>query len=61
MHGAKHAVHNVYKGLAEQFIPVLTNSAFREKGVLSPEEFVAAGAHGVRFLFNNSLGRDKSF
>lgn len=30
-------------GVAEYFMPVLTTSQFQDKGVLTPEEFVAAG------------------
>mmetsp|Transcript_23510 Transcript_23510/g.28437 ORF Transcript_23510/g.28437 Transcript_23510/m.28437 type:complete len:298 (+) Transcript_23510:258-1151(+) len=39
----RHAIHNLYKGTAEVFLPVRTSSAFKEKGVLTPEEFVLAG------------------
>jgi len=39
----KNKVHGTYKGVAEKVIPVLTESQFAEKGVLTPEEFVAAG------------------
>jgi ubiquitin-like-conjugating enzyme ATG3 len=30
-------------GVAEYFMPVLKESAFNEKGILTPEEFVIAG------------------
>lgn len=39
----KNRVHETYKGVAEKVIPVLTESQFEEKGVLTPEEFVSAG------------------
>ena len=39
----KHAVHNVYKGAVESVTSVSHVSQFRQKGVLTPEEFVAAG------------------
>mmetsp|Transcript_10287 Transcript_10287/g.19465 ORF Transcript_10287/g.19465 Transcript_10287/m.19465 type:complete len:291 (-) Transcript_10287:505-1377(-) len=39
----RHAFHNIYKGAAELVIPVRSTSAFQEKGVLTPEEFVMAG------------------
>eukprot|EP00667_Euglena_gracilis_P030829 EG_transcript_43345 len=35
--------YSKYKQVAEFFIPVKTSSSFQEKGVLTPEEFVAAG------------------
>mmetsp|Transcript_11362 Transcript_11362/g.17874 ORF Transcript_11362/g.17874 Transcript_11362/m.17874 type:complete len:314 (-) Transcript_11362:405-1346(-) len=39
----KHAVHTVFKESVETVMPVSTVSQFREKGVLTPGEFVAAG------------------
>ena len=36
-------LHDTFKGMAETVMPVLANSQFKEKGVLTPEEFVAAG------------------
>eukprot|EP00960_Hanusia_phi_P075934 768486-Hanusia_phi.AAC.2 len=39
----KHAVHSVFKETVESVTSVSHVSQFREKGVLTPEEFVAAG------------------
>lgn len=39
----KHAIHSAYKSVAERVLPVLTSTSFQEKGVITPEEFVAAG------------------
>jgi ubiquitin-like-conjugating enzyme ATG3 len=39
----RHAIHNAYKATAEAILPVRSSSAFLEKGVLTPEEYVAAG------------------
>lgn len=39
----KHAVHTVFKETVEAVTPISNISQFREKGVLTPEEFVAAG------------------
>eukprot|EP00281_Chroomonas_sp_CCMP1168_P002425 CAMPEP_0206258630 /NCGR_PEP_ID=MMETSP0047_2-20121206/26035_1 /ASSEMBLY_ACC=CAM_ASM_000192 /TAXON_ID=195065 /ORGANISM="Chroomonas mesostigmatica_cf, Strain CCMP1168" /LENGTH=302 /DNA_ID=CAMNT_0053685413 /DNA_START=74 /DNA_END=982 /DNA_ORIENTATION=+ len=39
----KHAVHTVFKETVEAVMPVSNVSQFRDKGVLTPEEFVAAG------------------
>ena len=44
----KHRVHESFKSAAELVIPVRSSSAFREQGVLTPEEFVAAGDFLVR-------------
>eukprot|EP00217_Crustomastix_stigmatica_P009932 CAMPEP_0183789738 /NCGR_PEP_ID=MMETSP0803_2-20130417/614_1 /TAXON_ID=195967 /ORGANISM="Crustomastix stigmata, Strain CCMP3273" /LENGTH=118 /DNA_ID=CAMNT_0026033917 /DNA_START=36 /DNA_END=388 /DNA_ORIENTATION=+ len=43
MDGLKHFAHGLYKSAAEAVLPTRTASAFRDKGVLTPEEFVAAG------------------
>merc|ERR1712072_1159250 len=42
-HMASKFLHDTFKGMAETVMPVLANSQFKEKGVLTPEEFVAAG------------------
>lgn len=39
----KHAAHNVFKASVESVTSVSHVSQFRQKGVLTPEEFVAAG------------------
>eukprot|EP00285_Hemiselmis_virescens_P018318 CAMPEP_0173392440 /NCGR_PEP_ID=MMETSP1356-20130122/19603_1 /TAXON_ID=77927 ORGANISM="Hemiselmis virescens, Strain PCC157" /NCGR_SAMPLE_ID=MMETSP1356 /ASSEMBLY_ACC=CAM_ASM_000847 /LENGTH=113 /DNA_ID=CAMNT_0014350233 /DNA_START=62 /DNA_END=399 /DNA_ORIENTATION=- len=39
----KHAVHTVFKDAVEAVMPVSNVSQFRDKGVLTPEEFVSAG------------------
>ena len=39
----KHSVHTVFKGAAESVMTTRTTSAFVEKGVVTPEEFVVAG------------------
>uniref|UniRef100_A0A7R9UZA6 Autophagy-related protein 3 n=1 Tax=Chlamydomonas euryale TaxID=1486919 RepID=A0A7R9UZA6_9CHLO len=46
--GMRHAVHTLFKSAAEAVLPPLTKSAFSEKGVLTPEEFVAAGDYLCR-------------
>ena len=38
----------LFKSTREYFTPVLTETAFYEKGMLTPEEFVRAGDHLVR-------------
>jgi ubiquitin-like-conjugating enzyme ATG3 len=44
----KHMLHSAFKGAAEALIPLRASSAgagggFRDTGLLSPEEYVAAG------------------
>mmetsp|Transcript_9432 Transcript_9432/g.18337 ORF Transcript_9432/g.18337 Transcript_9432/m.18337 type:complete len:369 (-) Transcript_9432:284-1390(-) len=70
---ASHAIHSVFKGVAEYFTPVLQSSNFKEKGVLTPEEFVKAGdqlvfncrtwkwAPGKEGLVKPYLPKDKQF
>lgn len=43
MDALKHKAHSLFKGVAEKVMPTLKESAFKEKGVLTPEEFVLAG------------------
>ena len=43
MDSIKNKAGNVFRSLAEKVIPVLKDSKFVEKGVLTPEEFVIAG------------------
>ena len=38
----------LFKSTREYFTPVLTQSAFYDKGMLTPDEFVRAGDHLVR-------------
>jgi len=43
-----HKIHNVAHAVGEYVTPVLQTSAFKERGVLTPEEFVQAGDQLVR-------------
>ncbi|GBG34733.1 Autophagy-related protein 3 [Hondaea fermentalgiana] len=43
-----HKLHNVAHAVGEYVTPVLNESAFEERGVLTPEEFVRAGDQLVR-------------
>jgi len=47
MDALKHKVHTAYKGVAESLMTTRTTSAFLEKGVVTPEEFVVAGDYLV--------------
>jgi ubiquitin-like-conjugating enzyme ATG3 len=44
----KHSVHTAFKATAESVMSTRTTSAFVEKGVVTPEEFVVAGDFLVR-------------
>ncbi|EFN54110.1 hypothetical protein CHLNCDRAFT_36301 [Chlorella variabilis] len=47
MSGLRSFLHSTYKSAAEAVLPARSQSAFKEKGVLTPEEFVAAGDYLV--------------
>ncbi|KAI3431543.1 hypothetical protein D9Q98_004592 [Chlorella vulgaris] len=47
MSGLRSFLHSKYKSAAEAVLPTLSQSAFKEKGVLTPEEFVQAGDYLV--------------
>ena len=48
------AMHKVWKGFAEFFLPVPKSSTFTEKGTLTPEEFVAAGDLLVHYRYTHT-------
>ncbi|RKP35962.1 autophagocytosis associated protein [Dimargaris cristalligena] len=41
------SVHSIFHGIREYLNPLLKNSKFKETGVLTPEEFIAAGDYLV--------------
>ncbi|CAI7852455.1 unnamed protein product [Closterium sp. NIES-54] len=41
--GLRHRIHEAYKSTAEMLLSARSATAFAEKGVLTPDEFVAAG------------------
>jgi ubiquitin-like-conjugating enzyme ATG3 len=43
MSSVKYDTFNFFKGIAEYFTPILKDSQFQEKGVITPEEFVICG------------------
>ncbi|KAL6783742.1 ATG3 [Auxenochlorella protothecoides x Auxenochlorella symbiontica] len=47
MSGLRQLIHSTYKTAAEKVLPTLSQSAFKEKGVLTPQEFVTAGDYLV--------------
>lgn len=47
MSGLRGFLHSTYKSAAERVLPARSHSAFKTKGVLTPEEFVAAGDYLV--------------
>ena len=47
MENLVNSVKSVALSVGEKFVPVLRETRFRETGVLTPEEFVAAGDHLV--------------
>jgi len=73
MQSIQNAAQSLFLSVAEYFTPVLTSSHFYEKGVLTPEEFVAAGdrltsqcktwqwAGGEKHLAKPYLPPDKQF
>lgn len=73
MYKLKNEINKAYRGMAEKFIGDLKESAFLEKGLLTPEEFVIAGdalvekcptwswESGSEAKLNKSLPEDKQF
>lgn len=73
MQDIQNSAQSLFLSVAEYFTPVLTSSHFYEKGVLTPEEFVAAGdrltsqcrtwqwAAGDKSMAKSYLPKDKQF
>ena len=47
MSSVRQFIHGTWKNAAERVLPARSQSAFKEKGVLTPDEFVTAGDHLV--------------
>ncbi|KAL3150053.1 hypothetical protein ABBQ38_013401 [Trebouxia sp. C0009 RCD-2024] len=60
MYAIRNNIHKVYKGAAEAVLPARSKSRFTEEGVLTPEEFVAAGDYLVRICPSWSWGAGQS-
>ncbi|PVU87532.1 hypothetical protein BB559_005993 [Furculomyces boomerangus] len=66
-------LNSIFHGVREYLNPILKNSKFKETGVLTPEEFVAAGDYlvykcptwrwesGIKGKFKDYLPKDKQF
>ena len=58
MDAIRHQIHNVFKSTAEMVIPVLSSSAFQEKGVRLPKLVCFPSRH-VDFDLNSGIRHSK--